>query len=300
LQSDQQSWNNWAALNWTKPTRLFQRAFWNFNWWQFWTTNGLATERAFNTNAHITFNNQWQLHFGGTLAGVGGVSCDCGARGGPAWRRSQWIYPWIGVVGDQRNAIQPMVFFNYAKGDDGHSTSFSVQPEIDLRVSSRFRGSISLNTLHSINDMLDLRARGTHYPFAHIDQQQVSMVYRVDYTVTPTLTVQAYAQPFVSKARWSNLRELSATPRADAYADRLQPYADALPLDFNQKFFNSNVVVRWEYRPGSTLFVVWNQGRADFEDAMGNRKISGDFGRLFDAYPSNTFLIKASYWLNVQ
>lgn len=298
LLSDQQTWNNWASLNWTSPTKLFQRAFWNFNWWQYWTTGGLLTDRAVNTNAHVTFKNLWSLHFGGTVANIGNVACDCGARGGPAWRRDRAIYPWIGFVGDQRSPVQPSLFITYSKADDGHSTSTSVQPEIDLRVSSQFRGSISLNARHNINDLQDLSPKGSHYRFARIDQQQVSMSLRADYTVTPTLTVQLYAQPFVSKARWSNLRELSATPRASAYADRFQPYADTLPADFNRKFFNSNFVVRWEYRPGSTLFVVWNQGRADFEDTMGTRSIWGDFKKLFNAYPRNTFLIKASYWLN--
>ena len=296
--SDQQTWNNWAALNWTSPTRLFQRAFWNFNWWQYWTTDGLPTDRAFNTNAHVTFKNQWSLHFGGTLANIGDVFCDCGARGGPAYRRDRAIYPWIGFVGDQRGAVQPIMFIYYGKADDGHSTSFSVSPEIDLRVSSQFRGSVAFNASHNINDLQDRAPQGTHYVFAHIDRQTVSMSFRMDYTATRTLTFQVYAQPFVSKARWSNLRELSATPRAPAYADRFQPFAGTMPTDFNRKFFNSNFVVRWEYRPGSTLFLVWNQGRADFEDVMGTRQISGDFKRLFNAYPRNTFLIKASYWLN--
>jgi hypothetical protein len=120
----------------------------------------------------------------------------------------------------------------------------------------------------------------------------------VDYTVTPTLTVQAYAQPFVSKGHWSDVRELSSDPRAPAFDDRFQPYSGTEPSDFNQKFFNSNLVVRWEYRPGSTLFVVWSQGRDDYESTMGDRTISDDFGRLFDTPPHNTFLIKASYWLN--
>ncbi|MFN2571861.1 MAG: DUF5916 domain-containing protein [Gemmatimonadales bacterium] len=296
--ADQQNWANWASLNWTKPTKLFQRAFWNFNWWQSWTTGGLPTDRSVNTNAHVTLNNQWSVHFGGTLANLGDVFCDCGARGGPAYRRSRAIYPWIGFVGDQRGAIQPIMFINYGKGDDGHSTSFNINPEIDLRVSSQFSGSVSVSATHNINDAQDRSPEGTHYRFAHIDQQTLSMAFRMDYTATRTLTFQVYAQPFVSKARWSNLRELSATPRATAYADRYQPYAGTMPLDFNRKFFNSNVVVRWEYRPGSTLFLVWNQGRADLEDVMGTRTVTGDFKRLFNSYPSNTFLIKASYWLS--
>jgi hypothetical protein len=177
-----------------------------------------------------------------------------------------------------------------------------VNPSADLRISSQFRGSVSLNVTHGINDRQDFTpfvdsTSAVHYVFAHLDQQTASMTFRVDYTATPTLTVQAYAAPFVTKGHYSNVRELSATPRAIAYDDRYQPYAGFTPGDFNFKFFNSNLVVRWEYRPGSTLFLVWSQGRDDFEPFQGTRNLSGDFGRLFDAYPRNTFLIKASYWL---
>ena len=199
--------------------------------------------------------------------------------------------------------ITPYLFVNYTTKDGGRSTSFGWSPEIDVRISSRFRGSVSANISHGIADRQDLPPKdslGVHYLFAHIDQKTVSTTFRVDYTATTTLTVQLYASPFVSKAHYSNLRELSATPRAEAYTDRYQPYAgwSRFFQDFNSKFFNSNLVVRWEYRPGSTLFVVWSQGRDDFEPAMGTRNVTGDFGRLFDAYPRNTFLIKASYWLN--
>jgi len=55
--------------------------------------------------------------------------------------------------------------------------------------------------------------------------------------------------------------------------------------------------LRWEYRPGSTLFLVWNQGRQDSAPAQGTRSIAGDFGDLFDVHPDNTFLLKVSYWL---
>ncbi|OLC86343.1 MAG: hypothetical protein DMD38_09470 [Gemmatimonadetes bacterium] len=302
LRSDQQGWNTWGSLNWTKPTKLFQRAFWNFNWWQFWTTGGLPTDRAFNTNAHVQIKNQWFLHAGGTIGNLGAIFCDRCARGGPAVRGSHYIAPWAGFGGDQRRVITPFLFVNYFKGDEGHSTSFGASPEIDVRLGSQLRSSASLNLSHNINDTQDLSpttdVTGTHYRFAHLDQQTTSLSFRVDYTATPTLTVQVYASPFVSKGRWSNLRELSATPRASAYSDRYQPFTGPAPGDFNLKFFNSNLVVRWEYRPGSTLFLVWSQGRDDFEPTMGTRNITGDFRQLFNAYPRNTFLVKASYWLN--
>jgi len=300
--SDQQGWNNWASLNWRKPALFFQSAFWNFNWWQFWTTGGLPTDRAANTNAHIQFKNQWSFHFGGTVGNLGSQFCDRCARGGPALRTDQFISPWAGIIGDSRGVITPSLWMNYFKGDKGQSTFFNVNPSADLRVSSQFRGSVSLNVTHNINDRQDFRpfidsTSAVHYVFAHLDQQTASMTFRVDYTATPTLTVQAYAAPFVTKGHYSKVRELSATPRATAYDARYQPHAGFTPGDFNFKFFNSNLVVRWEYRPGSTLFVVWSQGRDDFEPTQGTRNFSGDFGRLFNSYPRNTFLIKASYWL---
>jgi hypothetical protein len=302
FQSDQQGWNNWASLNWRKPVLIFQRAFWNFNWWQYWSAEGLPTERAANTNLHATFNNQWSIHFGGTVAGLGDVYCNTCARGGPAVRTDRGVYPWAGFVGDPRPPITPVMFVNYWKRDGGRSESLNLSPEIDYRAGSQFRGSVTANFTHTINDLQDVNSQtdsvGTHYLFAHIDQQTVSMTFRVDYTATNTLTLQVYAQPFVSKGKWSNLRELSATPRADSYDARYQPYAGTMPQDFNQQFFNSNVVLRWEYRPGSTLFLVWNQGRQNSEQTMGDRTFTGDFGELFNSRPLNTFLIKMSYWFS--
>ena len=296
-----QGWNNWAAMNWTRPALFFQRANWNFNYWQYWSTDGLPTERAANTNLHTTFSNQWSIHFGGTIAGLGDVYCNNCSRGGPAVRTSRAIYPWAGFVGDPRPPITPVMFVNYWKRDEGRSESFNISPEIDYRVGSQLRGAVVLSATHMINDLQDRNPQtdstGTHSVFARIDQQTVSMTFRADYTATSTLTLQVYAQPFVSKGSWSNLRELSATPRAQGYDDRYQPYAGVMPSNFNQKFFNSNVVVRWEYRPGSTLYLVWNQGRSDVQNATGDQNFTEDFNDLFHTRPLNTFLIKVSYWL---
>jgi len=301
FRSDQQGWNNWGSFNWQKPNKVFQRAFWNFNWWQFWTTGGLPTDRAANTNFHGQFRNQWWVHAGGTVGNLGDIFCDRCARGGPAIRGNQYVAPWFGLEYDTRPAISPSVFVNLFKGDEGHSRSTNVNGTVNVRVSSQFRGSLSYSVTHNIADAQDLSSiidSTTHYLFAHLDQRTSSLSFRIDFTATPTLTVQVYASPFVSKGRWSNVRELSSTPRANRYDDRFQPFTGPGPGDFNTKFFNSNFVVRWEYKPGSTLFLVWNQGRDDFEPTAGTRDVRGDFNKLFKAYPRNTFLIKASYWLN--
>jgi len=301
--ADQQSWNTWGAMSWSKPFLIFQTGQWNFNWWQFWTTEGLPTERAANTNAHFQLNNRWWVHFGGTIGQLGGTFDDRVARGGPAVRQDPYIAPWWGFEGDQRRPIIPYLFFNLFRGSGGRSTSFNVNPSLDFRVSTQFRASLGLNLSHDVNDWqfvgTDTAGGTTHYLFAHLDQKTTSMSFRLDYTASPTLTVQAYASPFVSKGPYSNVREL-ANPRAERYPDRFQPYAPtpSTPSFENFKAFNSNLVVRWEYRPGSTLFVVWSQGRVDDSDLDVTRSMPRDFRRLFDQHPANTFLVKVSYWLS--
>ncbi|PYO09410.1 MAG: hypothetical protein DMD30_05885 [Gemmatimonadetes bacterium] len=95
---------------------------------------------------------------------------------------------------------------------------------------------------------------------------------------------------------------MSATPRAANYDDRYAPYINpsvtSNPGGFNFKQLQSNVVFRWEYEPGSTLFVVWNEGRQGFAGAEGNKSFGGDVRDLFSLHPANTFLVKVSYWLN--
>ena len=70
------------------------------------------------------------------------------------------------------------------------------------------------------------------------------------------------------------------------------------PGGFNYKQFHSNVVFRWEYRPGSTLFVVWSQGRQGSADAEGMQNFGNDMNDLFKLRPDNSFLVKLSYWIN--
>ncbi|PYO96001.1 MAG: hypothetical protein DMD60_12075 [Gemmatimonadetes bacterium] len=303
-QADQQSWNTWFAFQSRHPSSFYQTAFWNFNWWQFWTAAGTAVERAANTNVHAQLNNRWWVHGGVTAGQLGATFCDrdC-TRGGPAVRVDPYLSVNAEVDGDERPAFTPYVWFGYWRGDAGRSERFNGNVQVAFRVASQFRTTLTLSAAHNVKDV---QPRGvisdttppfaTHYTFAHLNQKEVSLTGRVDYTLSPTLTFQLYAQPFVSKGTLSSFREL-ADPNAAVFDDRYKPYA-ASPGGFNFKAFNSTTVLRWEYRPGSTLFVVWTQGRQDFAPAMGPRSIKGDFQDLFELHPNNTFLMKASYWIN--
>ncbi len=304
--ADEHNWSTWFQYRWNRPAAFYQMAFWNFNWWQHWTTRGLALERAFNTNTHIQFNSRWWVHFGGTIRPLGGVFCDRCARGGPALRVDPAIWAWGGTNADDRRPLVPNLWFNYSREDGGRTRFFNLSPGVSARASTRFSSwlgaSFSWNRRDTqwygnFTDSVGTR----HYTFAHLEQRTVSLTWRGDYTFTPDLTLQVYAQPFVSRGTYSDVRELDDA-RADAYEDRYQPYGDpavaGTPGGFNFKQLRSNVVLRWEYQPGSTLFLVWTQGRGASDPAEGNRSLAGDFGELFGLRADNTFLVKASYWIN--
>jgi hypothetical protein len=136
----------------------------------------------------------------------------------------------------------------------------------------------------------------THYVFGHLDQTTVSMTGRLNYTMTPNLSLQLYAEPFVSGGEYSGFKEL-ADPRSAAYNLRYAPYQYASDPDFNVKSFRATNVVRWEYKPGSTLFIVWQQAREN--DALaGPFRFGRDARAIFGVPPHNTFLVKLAYWLN--
>jgi len=304
--ADQQVWAAWAGWNDRRATKLYTLFRWNFNWWQYWTTAGLPEERAFNTNTHTSFHNQWSLHFGGTLGQLGATYCyDC-ARGGPAVRQDSYFAPWMVIVGDDRKAAYPVVFGSYFTGDGGRSRRWSISPEVDFKIASRVTGSIAPNYSRNTND---IQARGQftgadsalHSLFSHLEQKELGITMRFTYPFSPDMTLQVYAQPFISKGTYSNTRELSATPRADAYDSRYQGFADStIQLDpgFDFMQFRSNVVFRWEYRPGSALFVVWTSGRSQYSSQEGTNNFRGDMNELFNLSPNNTFLVKMSYWIN--
>lgn len=305
--ADQQSWSTWAQARILKPHGILQQGTWNANWWQYWTTAGLPLERAFNTNVHGQLRNRWWIHAGGTLGQLGSPYCDRCSRGGPAIRTSPYLSAWSGIEGDDRRALVPFVWFSYWRGDGGRSRSVGISPELDLRVSTGFTTSVSLDLSHNRDDSqwygnFADSTGATHYTFAHLEQSTAALTWRVNYTFTPNLSLQVYAQPFVSKGTYSSVREV-ADPRADAYANRFRAYDDqavtADPGGFNVKQFHSNVVLRWEYLPGSSLFIVWAQGRSEYLPAAGDRSLFSNGRDLFALHADDTFLVKMSYWLNM-
>jgi hypothetical protein len=305
--ADQQSWSTWVGFFDRREHLFYNRFQWNNNWWQYWTTSGLAQEAAYNTNVHITLRNNMGWHMGGTVGQLGNTYDDRSARGGPAIRQDSYLSTWLSINGDDRRSTVPYFNANYFRGAGGRNSSWNVGPEVDYKLLGRLSSAFSLNWSRNLPDNQWYQnyvdsTRDTHYTFAHLDQRTTSATMRVNYTFTPSVSLQAYVQPFVSKGTYADVRQLSATPRAVAYDARYAAYGDTSvtnhPGGFNFKEFQSNLVFRWEYTPGSTLFLVWNEGRQGSEPAAGTRDFQGDIRDLMRLHPANTFLVKLSYWLN--
>ena len=302
--ANQQSFTNWMGLRFQKPTRLYRQMFGNFNLWGFWTADGLPTERAFNTNWHVNLTNNMWLHAGSTLAQLPGTFCDNCARGGPAFRRSPFRNLWVGFDGDDRRRAVPSVFAFAGRGDYGASEYFEVSPSVQFRPLSQLQLSLSAfwSRNHDDSQWFDNFTEGstTHFAFARLEQETRSLGLRVSYTATPTLSLQLYAAPFLSRGEYMNVRELSATPRATRYEDRYTPYTPPpnTAMGFNVLELRSNNVLRWEFRPGSTLFAVWTHGREGFERRFLARPWRQEYDNLFTLHPANTFLVKVAYWID--
>ena len=174
---------------------------------------------------------------------------------------------------------------------------------------------------------------GARYVFGRIDQQVIGSEIRFDWTFTPKLTLQGYLQPFIAVGHYDMFKELAApsafqynvygdggygddagggangstiaydeanrmyTVDPDGAGGEAAPFSFGNP-DFNYKSLRGTVVLRWEYRPGSLLYFVWTQNRADYQNP-GDLQLWRDLGDLFSAPGDNIFLLKVSYRWNM-
>ena len=300
---NERSIRNTLFLQTAQPGRLYRRAQARLYTSNSWTTGGLNSGATVGLRNFAEFPNSWSASVATELFKYGGVHCVSCARGGPAVRQSPGFFTELEVEGDSRRVLVPELELGWAREDEGRSYLTQAQVRLKFRAGGRFSAEAGPEVERRRDDQQWIGNFGnflsdtTHYTFAKLEQTTVSMTVRASFAATPTISFQLYAEPFVSGGSFTDWRELNE-PRAERYADRYRPYSATNPVGFNVKSFNSNIVARWEYRPGSTLFAVWQQGRQQDELNPGTFELQRDYRDLFRAHPSNTFLIKASYWFN--
>jgi hypothetical protein len=246
-------------------------------------------------------------------------------RGGPEAQVPSGGYAGVDFNSDTRSKIIYGGGFNYSADESG-GRSPSAYANIDMRPTTslriRFQPNISWGTntgqyVRSVSDALATETFGRRYVFANLHSTTLAMDTRVEWTFTPDISLQVYAQPFVASGRYDDFKEFEA-PRTYDFArygrDRgtIAKAEDVYTVDpdgaspaaafqfgdpnFNVRNLRGNAVLRWEYRPGSALFFVWQQERSGFAP-IGDFSARRDIGDIFNTIPTNVFLIKATYWL---
>jgi hypothetical protein len=244
-------------------------------------------------------------------------------RGGPAFRLSPY---WKNSFLFNTNKSQRVIFSlnnTSSVSTDGISRLYSIQPAISFRVGnhlyimSDFKYTNNNdNFLYVTQKMADNELR---YIMGRIKQETYSFTLRFNYNITPDISIQYYGSPFISSGKYNDFKKATDT-HADNIANRYHSYTDEeisfdeskntysvneggtsytfTNPDFSFRQYRSNLVARWEYRPGSTIYLVWENNRNSRESEY-NSSFSYNLSELFGVQPTNVFMLKISFWLGL-
>ena len=282
---------------------------------------GVRTDEYYILNASARFLNYWSTSFYWSYDPI--RYSHYFTRGGP-----RALYPW-GIM--RRFSMSSDVRRRLVVGLSGHyrthpfgAYNYSLVVPLSLKPSDNLRISLSpaYSWRHSVGqyisqvpDPLKPETYGVRYVMSDIIQETASLEIRLDWTFTPRLSLQAYLQPFIGVGDYFKYKELRAarTFDFDFYGDGPStisrdagvytvdpdgpgpsPSFSFRDPDFNLKSLRGTVVLRWEYRPGSTVYAVWTQNRADYAHP-GEFDFDRDVSLLFQAPGDNIFLFKCNY-----
>ncbi len=309
----------WSAYSFDKPFGIFRRIRPNSNLVSAWDFGGNHLQTNGNLSLNIQFKNLWWTNFGFSYRGES-LSTTI-LRGGPAMITPSNLSWWFNIASSESRSLVASVFANGNHGGNDASDRYSVGVDITAKPGKSFTASIEPS--YSINrnniQYVTLTDDNDRYILSQIDQQIVSMSLRLNYNITPDLTVQYWGQPFLAAMDYSKFKAVT-DPRAGNLEDRyhligedeidfdsddnrylvdenkdgITDYSFRNP-DNNYDQFLSNLVVRWEFRPGSTLFLVWSQTRS-YNDNTGSFSLSDNLDNLYTSRkPYDVFLVKFTY-----
>jgi hypothetical protein len=297
--ADEKTVSNWFQWRNFTPGKYVRTRNFNLNQWAAWNFGGDRLFSGGNINSHWSFTNYFSIGAGFNVDAA--PFRDRTTRGGPGVLGNPSKSLWYYANTDNRKALS--FYYNGDHGGDRFNSSrHGFNPGFNWRATSSM--SLNMSLRYSLNrddsqwvENQDLDGGGQRYVFGRIDQKTLSFNTRFNYTMTPTLSLQVYAEPFVSAGHYTNFKQL-VDGRAAQYTNRYRSFDYEGSPDFNIRSFRTTNVLRWEYKPGSALFLVWQQGKSGFEE-QGDFRFGRDFKGVFSAPSRNVFLIKFSYWLNM-
>lgn len=307
-----------AGYKWTKPGRLFRNAHVLGATFRSWDFGGSNIGAGLFGSGRMQFLNyqrvSWNVFYNPETFN------NTRTRGGPQTRNPAGVSARLEWSSDDRKSwdldLQAYVqeSDSYRERSGGFEIEWRPAPNVSVSVEPTYIASRTMaQWVDVFEDELATDTYGSRYVFATMLQKEFSAGIRLSWTFTPTLSLQFYAQPLISAGAYSNYKELARPGSFDfreydlAGADlsgdtyRIDPdgAGPAEPIEFSNPNFNykslrGNMVLRWEYRPGSTVYFVWTQSRTH-EDPIGELEFGRSFSRLVGARADNVFLVKFSY-----
>ena len=309
----------WSAYRFDKPFSIFRQIRPNANFWTGWDFGGTHLFTGGNLSIYVQFKNLWWTSIGGNYEG-NSLSNNL-LRGGPAMLYPSSVNSWFNLGTNESKKVSASVYANASRGAENVSERYSAGLDFTVKPGQSFTASIEPSYSINRNEIqwVTRTDDDEHYILSRIDQQIVSMSVRMNYNITPDLTIQYWGQPFLAAMDYSKFKVVT-DPRAAKLADRYHLIADdeieydagdnkylvdedrdgtadytfGNP-DNNYDQFLSNLVLRWEFSPGSTLFLVWSQTRS-YSDETGSFSLSQNLDNLYTSKrPFDVFLVKFTY-----
>ncbi|HSP16622.1 MAG TPA: DUF5916 domain-containing protein [Thermoanaerobaculia bacterium] len=283
-------------VNQNPTKRLRERNVW-LGVWTNRNFDGDTIERGLFSEWFVT--TQGYIKPSVTLILVPGAFSDQLTRGGPVVRTP---FSWssdLSIESDDRKRFFAQLN-GHLEGDDDGSYVRSIGVQLNARPSSSLvlqvepaftRSHDSKQYVGTFDDTSATATYGRRYEFAHLEQHSIEIATRADWTLTPQLSFQLYLQPFIAAGDYHDYRALAAARTRDYV-----PVAQSSSPDFNLRSVRGSAVVRWEFRPGSALFVAWNENRAGVVP-IGNFRLGRDLRAIPGAPSHDVFMVKISYWL---
>jgi hypothetical protein len=287
-----------------KPYWITQESSANFNMWSGWNYDGINIRKGINFNTWSELKSPSPIRF--YFAGIGRefeAFDDMGTRGGPLMINPSHIWYEFGTGTDGRRFISFELFGGGMRDDKGRNSHFGFHLGMNINLASRVQlgfgpgynfGTNFAQWIKNVDSNGD--GKNDHYVFGKLKDQVIDFTTRLDISFTTNASLQLYLQPFMAVGNYSNFKELA---RPESYEFITYSDMDYNP-DFHTRSLKSNAVFRWEYKPGSILFLVWSQSRgAYFNDNEPSINAFSDIKGGFSDKGENVFLAKLSYWLGV-
>jgi hypothetical protein len=327
---DEISSGGWVSYDYNPDgkSKVFNRGNFNFNIWKSWLYGARTGHDAVtgdpvwaydrghrqysgtNINGWMQFRSYWEFYWGIELMPEGTQRYE--TRGGPLITEPTTYGGWLGASTDYRKRMSLGVDFNYFRDVvDNFATNFSVGPRWNQ--SSAINHELRLGFNYRTDDTqyletVDLEERpgglgigGQSYVFGKIHQKTFDVTLRTNVLFTRDQSLELYIQPFVAVGDYTNAVELRTPDTYDIIAYN-EPGFRVEDNDFSFTSVNLNAVYRWQYRPGSTLYLVWTHASSGYQERRDNQNgFDNSLGSagLFKNEPENTIQVKVSYWLPI-